>query len=112
MPTTTKSIEVRVPVRVAYNQWTQFESFPQFMDGVKEVKQLDDRRLHWHASIVGQDLEWTPKIVEQQPDKRVAWRSTSGEKNAGVVTFHYLDDSTTRVTVQLEFEPRHRGQGR
>ncbi len=106
MPTTTKSIDVNVPVRVAYNQWTQFESFPQFMDGVDEVKQLDDQHLHWKASVAGQTQEWDAEIVEQLPDKRVAWRSTSGDKNSGVVTFHHLSDSSSRVTVQLEFEPQ------
>ncbi len=105
MSTTSKSIEVRVPVRVAYNQWTQFEDFPKFMDGVKHVRQIDDTQLHWSASIFGQDQEWTAKITEQMPDKRIAWRATTGDENAGVVTFHYLDDSKTRVTLQLSYEP-------
>ena len=100
-----KSIEVDVPVRTAYNQWTQFEDFPQFMEGVEQVQQLDDTTLRWVAEIAGQKREWTAKITEQEPDMRVAWRSTEGATNAGVVTFHKLDDSKTRVMLQMEFEP-------
>ena len=106
MASTTKSIDVNVPVQTAYNQWTQFESFPQFMEGVESVQQLDDKRLHWRASIAGKTEEWTAEITEQHPDHRVAWRSTSGDLNAGVVTFHQLDDMTTRVTVQMDYEPQ------
>jgi uncharacterized membrane protein len=100
-----KSIDVEVPVRTAYNQWTQFQEFPRFMDGVTTVTQLDDRRLRWHASIGGKDKEWTAEITEQLPDERVAWKSTSGAKNAGVVTFHRLADRKTRVMLQLEYDP-------
>ena len=100
-----KSIDVEVPVRTAYNQWTQFQEFPRFMDGVTTVTQLDDRRLRWHASIGGKDKEWTAEITEQRPDERVAWKSTSGAKNAGVVTFHRLADRKTRVMLQLEYDP-------
>ena len=79
-----KSIEVKCPVRTVYNQWTQFEEFPQFMTGVKEVKQLDDTHMHWHAEIWGKDKHWDAEIVEQVPDQRIAWRSTSGDApNAG-----------------------------
>jgi uncharacterized membrane protein len=106
MADVTKSIDVNVPVRTAYNQWTQFEEFPRFMEGVKEVRQLDDRRLHWHATIGGKDEQWDAEITEQHPDHRVAWTSTSGDHNAGVVTFHQLSPSETRVTVQLEYEPQ------
>ena len=90
MASVTKSIDVRVPVRTAYDQWTQFEEFPRFMEGVKSVKQLDDTHLHWIAEIGGQTKEWDAEITEQIPDERIAWRSTSGAKNAGVVTFHRL----------------------
>ncbi|MBX6342984.1 MAG: SRPBCC family protein [Thermomicrobiaceae bacterium] len=105
MATIEKSIEVRVPVRTAYNQWTQFEEFPKFMEGVEEVRQLDDRRLHWRAKVDGKEEEWDAEIVEQIPDKRIAWRSTSGAENAGVVTFHYIDPTTTRVMLQLSYDP-------
>ena len=104
MSTITQSIDVDVPVRVAYDQWTQFESFPEFMEGVDEVRQVDDTHLHWIASIAGQREEWDAEITEQEPDMRVAWTSTTGARNAGVVTFHRIDDATTRVTVQMDFE--------
>jgi uncharacterized membrane protein len=105
METVEKSIEVHVPIQTAYNQWTQFEDFPKFMEGVQEVRQLDDRRLHWRAKIGGKEEEWDAVITEQIPDKRIAWRSTSGAENAGVVTFHYIDDTITRVTLQLGYDP-------
>ena len=100
-----KSIDVKVPVRTAYDQWTQFEEFPRFMEGVEEVRQLDDKRLHWRAKIGGKEEEWDAEITEQLPDERVAWRSTSGAENAGVVTFHHIDANTTRVMLQLEYDP-------
>lgn len=100
-----KSIEVGVPVHTAYNQWTQFEEFPQFMKGVKEVKQLDDKRLFWRAEIAGVEKTWDAEIVEQVPDQRVAWRSTSGARNAGIVTFHPIDPNRTKITLAMEFEP-------
>jgi hypothetical protein len=103
--TVQQSIDVEVPVRTAYNQWTQFEEFPEFMDGVKEVRQKDDRHLHWVAEVGGKEEEWDAEITEQIPDERVAWKATSGHGNAGVVTFHRLDDRRTRVTVQMEHEP-------
>jgi uncharacterized membrane protein len=105
MSTIVQSIDVRVPVRTAYNQWTQFEEFPRFMEGVEKVEQLDDTRLHWVAKVAGKQKEWDAEITEQTPDQRVAWTATSGAPNGGVVTFHRLDDSTTRVTVQMEVEP-------
>lgn len=105
MATIEESIEVGVPVTTAYNQWTQFEEFPQFMEGVREVRQDDDVHLHWVAEIGGQDREWDAEITEQIPDARVAWTSTSGAHNAGAVTFHRLDDTHTKVMLQLEFEP-------
>lgn len=99
------STDVNVPVETAYNQWTQFEEFPRFMDGVKKVEQLDDRRLRWHATVGGVDKSWEAEITEQIPDARIAWRSVEGADNAGVVTFHRLSDTRTRVMLQLEYEP-------
>jgi uncharacterized membrane protein len=99
------SIEVEVPVETAYNQWTQFEEFPRFMEGVKEVRQLDDTRLHWVAEIGGRTHEWEAEITEQRPDERIAWASTDGKTNAGVVTFHPLDDNRTKVVVEMDWEP-------
>lgn len=105
MSSVEKSIEVNVPVSTAYNQWTQFEEFPNFMEGVEEVLQIDDTHLHWHAEIGGVDKEWTSEITEQIPDLRIAWRSTSGAPNSGIVNFHEISDTATRVTVQMEYEP-------
>src|SRR5437763_12306396 len=102
-----KSIDVNVPLSTAYNQWTQFEEFPRFMEGIEEVRQLDDKRLHWRASIAGKREEWDAEIVEQVPDQRVAWRSTSGAPNSGVVTFESLGTAATRANVQLEYTPQH-----
>jgi uncharacterized membrane protein len=103
--TVEQTIEVNVPIGTAYNQWTQFEEFPRFMENVEEVKQLDDRRLHWVAEFGGERHEWEAEIVEQHPEERVAWRNVEGKDNAGVVTFHKVDDATTRVAVQLDFVP-------
>jgi uncharacterized membrane protein len=100
-----KSIEINVPVRTAYNQWTQFEEFPRFMEGVKHVKQLDEKHLHWKAEIGGKEKEWDAEITEQIPDTRIAWRSRNGAQNAGVVTFHRLSDSTSKVMLQMEYDP-------
>ncbi len=100
-----ETIDVEVPVRTAYNQWTQFESFPQFMEGVEQVEQLDDTHLRWKAEIAGRTKEWQAEITEQEPDERVAWRSESGADNSGVVTFHKLGDGQARVTVQIDAEP-------
>jgi uncharacterized membrane protein len=105
MPNVEKSVEVHAPVRTVYNQWTQFEEFPKFMDGVREVHQVDDTRLVWHANIAGQDESWEAEVTEQIPDKRVAWRNKTGAINAGVVTFHHIDDTTTRVMLQMDYEP-------
>jgi len=99
------AINVRVPVRTAYNQWTQFEEFPHFMEGVEEVHQLDDKHLHWRAKIGGVMKDWDAEIVEEIPDERVAWRTTSGTPNAGVVTFHHLSADECRVMLQMEYEP-------
>jgi uncharacterized membrane protein len=105
MSTYEESIEVQVPVHTAYNQWTQFEEFPRFMEGVEQVRQLTDTELQWIAEIAGQRREWKAEITEQKPDERVAWTSREGARNAGVVTFHRLGDNETRVMLQLEFEP-------
>jgi uncharacterized membrane protein len=103
--TVEQSIDVNVPIATAYNQWTQFEEFPQFMDGVDSVRQIDDKHLHWKASFGGSEHEWDAEITEQSPEERVAWRNTDGKENAGVVTFHKLDDAVTRIMVQLDFVP-------
>jgi uncharacterized membrane protein len=105
MSTIEQSVEVEAPLSTVYNQWTQFEEFPQFMDGVEEVRQLDDTHMHWVAEFGGSRHEWDAEITEQKPDERVAWRNTDGKDNAGVVTFHRLDDARTRVMVQMDFVP-------
>jgi uncharacterized membrane protein len=99
------SIDVAVPVRTAYNQWTQFEDFPKFMTGVKSVQQLDAVRLVWVVELAGKDVEWTADITHQDPDHHIGWRSTSGAKNAGSVTFAPVSPVVTHVTLRLDFEP-------
>jgi uncharacterized membrane protein len=101
-----KSIDVEVPVRTVYNQWTQFEEFPRFMEGVKAVTQIDPRTLEWCASVGGKEKTWRAEISEQIPDTRIAWHATDGSPNAGVVTFHRLDDQKTRIMLQLEYDPQ------
>ncbi|WP_435240233.1 SRPBCC family protein [Streptomyces sp. YPW6] len=101
-----ESIEVSVPVSAAYNQWTQFESFPQFMEGVEHIEQRTQTLTHWKTKIAGVEREFDAEITEQIPDERVAWTSVGGEaRQAGVVTFHYIDDSTTKVMLQLDHDP-------
>ena len=100
-----ESVEVNVPVRTAYDQWTQFETFPTFMEGVKQVRQLDDRTLEWVAEVAGREKRWKARITEQEPGRRIAWTATEGARNAGVVTFHRLADDKSRVTLQLDVEP-------
>jgi len=100
-----QSVDVNVPVSTAYNQWTQFEEFPRFMEGVEEIRQLNDKRLHWRANVGGKEKEWDAVITEQIPDQCIAWKNTTGAKNAGVVTFHRINDKTTRVMLQLEYDP-------
>jgi uncharacterized membrane protein len=100
-----QSVDVHVPVHTAYNQWTQFEEFPRFMEGVEEIRQLNDKRLHWRANVGGKEKEWDAVITEQIPDQCIAWKNTTGTKNAGVVTFHHISDKTTRVMLQLEYDP-------
>jgi uncharacterized membrane protein len=105
MASVEKTIEVNQPVRMVYNQWTQFEEFPRFMEGVEEVRQLDDKRLHWRAEIAGKSEEWDAEITDQIPDQRVAWRSTSGSENSGVIRFTPIDANTTRVTALIGYDP-------
>ena len=105
MASVVESIDVNVPVNTAYNQWTQFEDFPHFMEGVKSVTQTDDTHLHWIAEVAGKEKEWDAEITEQHADERIAWNATSGAENAGVVTFHRVSDTSTRVTLQLDVDP-------
>ena len=106
MNTIEESVEVEVPVATAYNQWTQFETFPSFMGGIEKITQLDETRLHWVAKIAGRQEEWDAEIVEQVPDTRIAWRSTGGTPNSGVVSFESAGDGRTCVMLQMEVEPR------
>jgi uncharacterized membrane protein len=106
MSTITESVDVHAPVTTVYNQWTQFESFPQFMKGVDQVIQVDDTHLHWVVNVGGGKREFDATITEQHPDERVAWHSNTGPNHGGVVTFHRLDDSTTRVTAQVDVYPQ------
>ncbi len=105
MSTKEKSIEVDRPLSTVYNQWTQFEEFPQFMEGVESVTQIDDRRLHWVAEIAGTRREWEAEIVDQEPDRRIAWRSLDGTGNAGVVSFEPAGADRTKVVLDLDVEP-------
>ena len=99
------TIDVEVPVRTAYDQWTQFEEFPQFMEGVERVEQVDDKTLAWTATVAGKNKSWTAEITDQTPDVRVAWKSVEGDDNAGAVLFTQLDPGRTRVTLKLDAEP-------
>jgi uncharacterized membrane protein len=100
-----EAVDVAVPVRTAYDQWTQFETFPSFMEGVKSVRQLDDTTLEWVADVAGREKRWQATITEQEPDQRIAWTATEGAHNAGVVTFHRLGEGQSRVTLQLDVDP-------
>lgn len=100
-----KEVVVDAPLTAVYNQWTQFEQFPQFMDGVEEVRQLDDKRLHWRAKIAGQETEWDAEIQEQVPDEKIVWRATRGDGNAGLVTFERISPEQTRVHLEMSYEP-------
>jgi uncharacterized membrane protein len=102
-----KVVEVDCPVRTVYNQWTQFEEFPRFMDGVKGVTQIDDTHVHWHAEIWGKDKEWDAEITEQVPDERISWKSISGDApNAGTVRFQPLGPNRTMVRLVMAYEPQ------
>jgi uncharacterized membrane protein len=105
MSTIEESIDVRSPLRDVYDRWTQFEQFPKFMEGVTEVRQLDETHLHWVAEFGGQRHEWDAEVTEQKPDQRVAWKNVDGKDNAGVVTFHRLGENETKVMVQMDFVP-------
>jgi uncharacterized membrane protein len=105
MPKVDDSIDVRVPVAQAYNQWTQFEEFPKFMDGIQSVQQLDDGHVRWVAEVRGETREWTTEITDQRPDEKIAWRTIEGEvKNDGTVTFEQVDDAQTRINVEMDVE--------
>jgi uncharacterized membrane protein len=105
MPKVEDSIEVQAPVRQAYNQWTQFEEFPKFMEGIQSVQQLDDTHVQWVAEIAGKSRQWTTEITEQQPDKKVAWRTIDGEvKNDGAVSFEEIAGGQTRVNLEMDVE--------
>ncbi|MCI2959486.1 SRPBCC family protein [Agromyces atrinae] len=106
MPTTTSDIQISAPISSVYNQWTQFEDFPAFMSGVESITQIDDTTTHWTVKIAGIEREFDAVITEQNPDERIAWKSTEGEDHAGVVTFHRIDDATTLVRLQLDWTPR------
>ena len=105
MPKYEDSIDVAVPVRTAYDHWTQFEAFPTFMDGVDRVVQLDDKHLQWTATVAGREKQWTAEITDQTPDTRIAWKSTSGAENAGAVLFEPLGPNETRITLKLVVDP-------
>lgn len=100
-----KTIDVKAPLTAVYNQWTQFEEFPRFMEGVKEVRQLDDTHLHWCAEVAGKDIEWDAEIFEQVPDQRISWRSTTGKENAGTVAFEPARDGHTKISLTMTYDP-------
>lgn len=102
---TEAAIELDIPVRTAYDQWTQFESFPSFMEGVEEVRQIDDTHVHWVAEIAGHRKEWDAEIIDQQPDKTIAWRSTSGDANQGSVNFESLGAERCRIRLAITYQP-------
>lgn len=104
MSTVEKSVVVDVPVRTAYDQWTQFESFPKFMEGVESVEQIDDKTVHWKARIAGVTREWDAEIVDQVPDQQITWRAVEGTENRGTVQFAPADGGT-RVSVRLDYQP-------
>jgi uncharacterized membrane protein len=105
MQTIEKSIEVDAPISAVYDQWTHFEEFPQFMEGVEQVRQMDDRHLHWVAKVAGRKKEWDAEILEQVPDERIVWQSTSGARNAGVVHFRQKGADHTLVSLRMDYEP-------
>jgi uncharacterized membrane protein len=105
MPKIADSIDVQVPLQQAYNQWTQFEEFPKFMEGIQSVQQLDDTHVRWVGEIRGENRQWTTEITEQRPDEKIAWKTIDGEvKNDGVVTFEQVGDGQTRINVQMDVE--------
>ena len=104
MGTVRKSITIDLPVSTVYNQWTQFEEFPEFMEGVESVTQLDDKRLHWVAEIGGTRREWDAEIIDQTPDRRIAWQAIDGKTNAGAVTFQPDGAQQTRIELEVDYE--------
>lgn len=103
----TETVDVDVPISVAYDQWTQFETFPQFMEGVESVTQVNDTRNHWKVEVAGATREFDTEISEQHPEERIAWTTVGGDlEQAGVVTFHKLDENSTRVTIQMDWDPQ------
>lgn len=105
MSNITKSVDVQAPLQTVYNQWTQFEDFPEFMEGVDRVEQRDSTHTHWTVSVAGATREFDATITEQHPDERISWSSDSGPNHAGVITVHRLDQDTTRVTAQMDIDP-------
>ena len=104
MSTITETVDVDVPVTTAYNQWTQFESFPKFMTGVEEVRQLDDKHLHWKVKVAGASREYDAEITEQRPDQIIAWQSSGDTDNSGSVEFEQIDDVTTRINASIGYQ--------
>jgi uncharacterized protein YndB with AHSA1/START domain len=105
MGSTTHSIDVTAPLKAVYNQWTQFEDFPRFMEGVVEIRQQGPRTLFWRANVGGKDKQWEAEILEQVPDTRIVWESIDGTQNRGMIAFEALDPERTRVTLTMEYEP-------
>ncbi len=105
METIEKSIEVNAPLSQVYNQWTQFEEFPKFMEGIEEIRQLTDTKMFWRAKVAGKQKEWNAEVTEQVPDKRISWRSLDGAPNSGTVSFAPLDANRTQVTLHMEWQP-------
>jgi len=101
-----KSIDLNVPVRTAYNQWTLFEEFPRFMEGVEQVQQIDDKHIHWKANIGGKQEEWDAEITEQVPDQRIAWRSQQGAKNEGIIIFSPITEGKSKINLRIDYEPQ------
>ncbi|MPS49558.1 SRPBCC family protein [Methylobacillus sp.] len=104
MPRLENTIDIKVPVNIAYNQWTQFETFPNFMSSVLQVKQLDDSHVWWQVEIGGHSIEWEAEIIEQVPDDHIAWRSVSSPRHLGLVSFKHVEIHATRVHVEIEYE--------
>ncbi len=105
MASVVKSVDVEAPIAAVYNQWTQFESFPRFMSGVEQITQTDETHTHWVTSIGGVTREFDTVVTEQHPEERVAWKSTDGTTHAGVITFHRLGETSTKVTAQIDWQP-------
>ena len=104
MPAVEHQIDVAVPLATAYGEWTQFEQYPRFMEGVAEVRQLDETHLHWRGMLDGVECEWVAELLELRPHERIVWRAGGGYANAGVVTFHRLDEMTTRITMSTDVD--------